>query len=71
MFTACVDRDTQSFKSAEATAKQLGVPLAWLRAQAESGDIPSLRVGRRVLFNLPAVKDALLERSSRDRQVAT
>ena len=40
-------------------AGTLGLPLAWLKAEAAAGRIPSLRVGRRRLFDVEAVRDAL------------
>lgn len=44
-------------------AARLGVPAAWLRAEALAGRVPFLSVGRRLLFNTAAVESALLERS--------
>lgn len=44
-------------------ARGLGVPVAWLAAQAEAGRVPSLTIGRRVLANPHAVKAALAELS--------
>ena len=40
-----------------------GLSMAWLRAEAEAGRIPSLRAGRRLMFNVAAVEQALLERA--------
>ena len=46
-------------------AKLLGVPIAWLRAEAVAGRIPSLLAGRRRrLFNAHAVEQCLLERAA-------
>jgi excisionase family DNA binding protein len=42
-------------------AYRLKLPAPWLRAQAEAGKIPCLKVGRRVLFNPAAVERALAE----------
>lgn len=44
-------------------AGALGIPEAWLRAEAEAGRIPSLDIGRRRLFDPEAVRAALAERS--------
>lgn len=44
----------------------LGVPMSWLRNEADAGRVPCLRAGRRLLFNLAAVKAALLERAAAD-----
>ena len=40
-------------------ARRIGVTRQWLRAEADAGRIPCLRAGKRYLFNLAAVKDAL------------
>ena len=40
-------------------AARLRLPSAWLKAEAVAGRIPVLVVGRRWLFNLDAVEDAL------------
>ncbi len=47
-------------------AFRLGVPIKWLRDEAEAGRVPSLRVGRRVLVNLQTVEQILLERAGRE-----
>jgi hypothetical protein len=44
-------------------ARRLRVPVRWLRNEAESGRIPSLRAERQFLCDLEAVEDALLERA--------
>ncbi len=45
-------------------AKYLGVPVAWLRAEAEQGRLPCINAGGVLLFNLRAVKRALAERAA-------
>jgi hypothetical protein len=45
-------------------ASLLKLPAAWLRTEALAGRIPSLRVGRRLLFNPVAVEEALLKRAA-------
>jgi excisionase family DNA binding protein len=44
-------------------ARRLGVPLSWLRAEAENGRIPALRAGRAWLCDPTAVEAALLARA--------
>ena len=40
-------------------AARLGVPSKWLREQAESGTVPSLKAGRRFLFAPAAVRSVV------------
>lgn len=47
---------------------RLGVPLAWLRAEAKAGRIPTVRIGRRWLGKLHDVEAAL---DARAKQGAT
>ncbi|MGD8453218.1 MAG: hypothetical protein PVJ57_15475 [Phycisphaerae bacterium] len=47
-------------------AARLGVPAAWLRAEAHAGRVPHLRVGRRLLFNPAAVETVLLDRAAQE-----
>ena len=56
----------ETFISLQRLAQRLGLPAAWLKAEAEAGDIPSLRAGRRLVFNHEAVERALIERARRD-----
>ncbi len=44
-------------------AEQVNLPVRWLKAEAEAGRIPHLRIGRRLMFNLQAVRKALLDRA--------
>lgn len=53
----------ETFVSLSETASHLGVPAAWLRNEAQTGQIPHLKVGRRLLFNIKVVERVLLERS--------
>ncbi|KKM04693.1 hypothetical protein LCGC14_1761650 [marine sediment metagenome] len=39
-------------------ARRLGVTRCWLRNQADSGRVPCLRAGTRLLFNPVAVQEA-------------
>ena len=53
----------ESFVPLRRAAARLGVPTAWLRAEAQAGRIPHLRVGRRLLANPQAVEEVLLDRA--------
>ncbi len=54
---------TEAFLPLRRAATRLGVPAAWLRAEARAGRVPHLRIGRRMLFNLAAVESVLLDRA--------
>ncbi len=45
-------------------AMSLGVPASWLEAEAKADRVPHLTAGRRLLFNIEAVAEALLERTA-------
>ncbi len=45
------------------TAGRLGVPVDWLRREAEAGRVPCLRIGKRRHYMLDSVLLALAERS--------
>jgi hypothetical protein len=60
---------TESFVPLRRAAARLGVPAAWLRAEAVAGRVPSLRVGRRLLMNPEAVERVLLERAQHEEKV--
>lgn len=51
----------EAFVSLRQTAVRLGVPIAWLKTEAEAGRIPHLKTGRRLLFNPAVVERALLK----------
>ena len=51
-------------------ARRLRVPVQWLRDEALAGRIPVLRIGRRLLFNVDAVRAALLERAKHTLEVS-
>ena len=41
-------------------ARELGVPVAWLKTAADEGRVPCLRMGKRIVrFNPEAVRDAI------------
>jgi len=45
-------------------AAVLRLPRGWLATEADAGRIPCLRVGRRLRFNVEAVRRALAERAA-------
>lgn len=45
-------------------ADRFKLAASWLKAEAVAGRIPSLRAGRRLLFNAEAVERALLDRAT-------
>jgi excisionase family DNA binding protein len=45
-------------------ASAIRLPATWLKREAEAGRIPSLKVGRRLMFNKDAVERVLLERAA-------
>ena len=49
-------------------ARRLGVTQDWLRDQADAGKVPCLRAGKRYLFNVVAVQEALAVQAARTRQ---
>ena len=57
--------DTKStFVSTIKLSNELGLPLAWLKAEGQAGRIPSLKVGRRRLFDADSVRRILAERAA-------
>lgn len=57
-----MDDRTKVFMPLRPAAWRLGLPIAWLRAEAFDGRVPCLRSGRRLFFNIEAVEQALLHR---------
>ncbi len=51
-------------------ARQLRVPLKWLRAEALAGRVPAIDAGGRLLCDPAAVKAALLVRAGADSRKA-
>lgn len=45
-------------------AKQLGLSVAWLRAEVDAGRLPHLKAGKRLLFSVEAVREHLIRRAS-------
>lgn len=60
--------DAKLFLTAQRMAFECGVPESWLRAEAKAGRVPSLKVGRRLVFNPELVKRALLQRTESTMQ---
>ena len=56
--------NTTKLVSVRGLADRLKLPAAWLKAEAAAGRIPSLRAGRRLLFNPTAVERVLLDRAA-------
>ena len=48
-------------------ARELNVPVAWLKSEALAGRIPCLRIGRRLRFNKEAVESTLAKRASKGK----
>ena len=51
-------------------ARRTGLPIAWLRREADAGTIPCLRAGRLRMFDLNAVREVLDTRSRKAPEVA-
>jgi excisionase family DNA binding protein len=51
-------------------ASELKLPKEWLREEAIAGRLPCLRIGRKLLFNLSAVNQALADRAAKSQEVA-
>lgn len=47
------------------------LPRPWLADEADAGRIPCLRVGRRMRFNVDAVRQSLADRATRPAPKAT
>lgn len=45
-------------------ARRIGVTQQWLREEAEAGRLPCLRAGRRFLFNVEAVQQAIASKAA-------
>jgi len=44
-------------------SRKFGVPVKWLREEAEAGRIPHLKAGNTLLFNYEAVEECLGKRA--------
>ncbi|MCA9312599.1 MAG: hypothetical protein KDA21_15400 [Phycisphaerales bacterium] len=61
----------QTFVSLHLLARRTRLPTSWLREEARAGRIPSLRVSRRLMFNLEEVEAALRARSRPEGEEVT
>jgi len=48
------------FVPVRVVARRLGVPVAWLRREAETGGVPAIRTGRLWLVHLEGARGRLL-----------
>jgi excisionase family DNA binding protein len=55
--------------SLPALAEALKLPESWLKAEADAGKIPHLRIGKRYRFNLQTVVEVLAQRAAQRRKV--
>jgi excisionase family DNA binding protein len=51
--------------SLPALAEALKLPQSWIKAEADAGKLPHLKIGKRYCFNRDAVVRALAERAAR------
>lgn len=58
---------SKTFIPLHALSQRLGLPVAWLKAEAIAGRIPSLRISRRFMFNPNAVEQNLINRARASR----
>ncbi len=65
--TPCMPRPNHelSFIPIRQAAFELGVPVAWLKREAEHNRVPAVRAGRRWLVHLKKTEQRLLERAER------
>jgi excisionase family DNA binding protein len=59
-----MDAATPQLLSLPALAKALNLPQAWIKAEADAGRIPHLRIGKRYRFNHDAVVRTLAVRAA-------
>jgi hypothetical protein len=65
-------REAEQLTNISGLSKHFHLPKNWIKAEADSGRIPCLRVGKRYLFNITAVAAALAKRAaSNDRGQST
>jgi hypothetical protein len=55
------------FVSVNKLSHELNLPASWLKSEARAGRIPSLKVGRRLLFDPAQVGQALSARAADSR----
>ena len=65
-----MENDSTELLSLPALAQALNLPGAWIKAEADAGRIPHLKIGKRYRFNREAVIRALAERAAMTAGVA-
>jgi len=58
-----VGMENKTFISLQELSRRLGLPVAWLRAEAKARRIPSLRTARRLMFKIAEVESAIATQS--------
>jgi excisionase family DNA binding protein len=48
--------------------QKLDLPVKWVRRETTAGRLPAIRIGRRICFNVEAIKEFLRDRASRKNQ---
>ena len=59
-----MDADGKLFMPLRPAAWKLGLPIAWLKAEAHAGRVPCVRSGRRLFFNIEALERRLIEQAN-------
>jgi hypothetical protein len=57
-----------AFIPIDSAAVRLGVPAAWLRAEAEAARVPVLRAGKRLLVDVAEVQKVLIARAATEQR---
>jgi excisionase family DNA binding protein len=60
-----MENDTTHLLSLPALAEALKLPESWIKAEADAGKIPHLKIGKRYRFNRQAVLAVLAERAAK------
>ena len=55
--------DAKTFVTVYELSRRLGLPVAWLKSEAEARRIPSLRTRSRIMFNTQDVERVLMDRA--------
>ncbi|MCH7526521.1 MAG: hypothetical protein IID39_03705 [Planctomycetes bacterium] len=53
----------KTFVTIHDLSRRLGLPIAYLRREAETGRLPHVKAGQRLLFHVESAERALLERA--------
>lgn len=65
-----VDAQNKQLVRLSGLSRRLGIPISWLREEADAGRIPSLRAGQTLLFDAGAVERTLLSRAAGEQRGA-